>query len=121
MASSANTRLANNIIWDNAGYDLDVVAFFSPVLLDNDIGVAGLTPATGSAGNISTDPLFVDSASGNYRLRTSSPARDAGDNTPPGTIRNYDLDGLARIDGVIVDMGAYEVHDVIFADGFESQ
>ena len=70
-------------------------------------------------GTIQAYPLFIGPANGNFRLRPASPSRDAGDDSPPGTTRNIDLDGLPRIVGR-VDMGAYEVPDHIFGDGFES-
>ena len=115
-----NANLANNIFWGNSGH-FDLYIYNSAILVDNDVNNQGGTPpAAGSSGNITVDPLFVNAAANNYRLRAGSPARDTGDNSPPGTIRNYDLDGLARIEGALVDMGAYEYHDVIFADGFES-
>src|SRR6185437_6846641 len=66
---------------------------------------------TGTRGNISADPLFVDAASGNFRLEQAAPPIDAGTNTgaPPtdfdGNPRPIDGDG----DGVAVtDMGAFE-------------
>ena len=126
-SSTGAIYLANNVFWGNVGGDLYVEGSYDhgagaylPVLMNNDIGVeGGTTPAAGSTGNISIDPQFVNAAAGNYRLRATSPARDVGDNTPPGTIRNYDLDGTARIDGALVDMGAYEFHDVIFDDSFD--
>ncbi len=57
-------------------------------------------------GNISLDPLFADTASGNFRLLTGSPCINAGDNG-----YNYqplDLDGNYRINDYSIDMGAYE-------------
>lgn len=115
----SEVNLGNNIFRGNGGTDLYIV--YSPtMLIDNDIGTeAGDPPAAGSSGNINVDPLFVNTAADDYRLRATSPARDVGDNTPPGTIRNYDLDGTARIESAIVDMGAYEFHDIIFDDGFD--
>lgn len=55
-------------------------------------------------GNIDTDPLFV--GGGDYHLILGSPCIDAGNNSVV-TVPT-DLDGSPRIQGVAVDMGAYE-------------
>ena len=62
-------------------------------------------------GNIFDDPLFVDAASGDFRLLDGSPCIDAGTNglAAAGT----DLGGNPRIVGIAVDMGAYEYQPVI--------
>ena len=66
------------------------------------------TPLPGSGtGNIAVDPLFINPASGNYRLQTNSPCINAGNNSYVGGITT-DLDGRPRIVGGTVDMGAYE-------------
>ena len=62
-------------------------------------------PAAG-AGNISSDPLFIDLAHGNLRLQSNSPCIDAGSNTYVGV--GVDLDWHIRIWNGTVDMGAYE-------------
>ena len=62
-------------------------------------------------GDISLDPLFVNSAAGDYHLSNISPCIDAGDNSvvdPTWT----DLDGLPRIHNGLVDIGAYEFQGV---------
>ena len=78
-------------------------------------------------GNIDEDPLFIlaidpstaPTTTGNLRLKTGSPAIDAGDNTYIAGFPT-DLDGKARIvdgdfDGTpTVDMGAYEFGDEIY-------
>jgi hypothetical protein len=69
---------------------------------------------TGTNGNISADPLFVDQSENDYHLLSNSPSVDSGLNSAPNIPTN-DLDGNPRIqdgngDGpVVVDMGAYEV------------
>ena len=66
-----------------------------------------VTPNPGGAGNITTDPHFVNVAGGNYHLQSTSPCINAGTNQD-WMIGATDLDGLARIRGARVDMGAYE-------------
>ncbi|KAA5536678.1 T9SS type A sorting domain-containing protein [Taibaiella lutea] len=55
-----------------------------------------------------TDPLFIDTAGGNYQLQSTSPCVNAGrnDSIPSGIIT--DLASHARIYNTTVDMGAYE-------------
>ena len=70
--------------------------------------------AHGTDGCITNNPLFIDEAGGNYRLRSSSPCIDAGDNDDaPG---GNDLDGNPRIVNGTVDMGAYEFVGAPFID-----
>jgi hypothetical protein len=58
-------------------------------------------------GNISNEPLFVDTNGwANLRLQPSSPCIDSGDNVYVHFLT--DLDGRPRVVGGTVDMGAYE-------------
>ncbi|MFC3798244.1 Ig-like domain-containing protein [Cohnella sp. GCM10012308] len=80
----------NNLVYQNATYNLS---------LQN-----GLT----DTGTVSADPQFVYYAAaggGDYRLKASSPAIDAGD---PVYATAADLDGHPRPVGAAVDLGAYE-------------
>ena len=52
------------------------------------------------------DPLFVDSEHENFHLSVNSPCIDAGDGNATST--SYDLDGLWRVCGDYIDIGAYE-------------
>src|SRR5262249_53770030 len=69
---------------------------------------------TGINGNISANPLFVDSANANYHLRVGSATVDAGNNLAP-TLPVKDMDGDNRIlnatglPTAVVDMGADEL------------
>jgi hypothetical protein len=55
---------------------------------------------------VDEDPLFVDSEHENFHLSVNSPCIDAGDDNATST--SYDLDGLWRICGENIDIGAYE-------------
>ena len=104
----AGTQLWNTILWnDGTPYELDNGATFAYYLF-------------------AFDPLFVDAASGNYRLSKGSPAINTGTNAPPGGAYTKDLDGITRPytgDGLaLTDIGAYEFHDdTVFSNGFEQQ
>jgi predicted outer membrane repeat protein len=63
-------------------------------------------PVLPGTGNISTSPMFVNEASGDYRLSRSSPCIDVG--FGPTDIGRKDLAGEQRWQGARIDMGAYE-------------
>jgi len=63
---------------------------------------------TSGVGNISDDPSFVDPGSGDYRLNSVSPCREAGINEAWMTGAD-DFQGNPRIVDSTVDMGAYEI------------
>ena len=106
----------NNII---VGNDIGlVVDFGSPPTWDrnlvygNGTNYSGVADQTGLNGNISADPMFLNSGAGDFHLQPGSQAIDAGSDAlaPP-----VDFDGVTRPqdgngDGVaIVDIGAYEL------------
>jgi hypothetical protein len=69
------------------------------------------------AGNTNRDPLFVDAANGDYRLRAGSSCVDSG-------LRYYwfawpqrDLEGNCRLAGRSVDIGCYELGACQDSDG----
>ena len=68
-------------------------------------------PALPGTGNLSSNPLFIDPANGDYRLAPGSPCLDAGENL--AGITNDLLGGTRPLDGdgdavAQTDMGAYE-------------
>jgi len=117
--SGASPSIVNSIFWGNtaAGGAANSGAQLSPG-----------TPATYSivqfgapgAGNLSTDPLFVDVNARNFDLQVTSPAIDAGSNAgiPTGIVGDY-LGRRRAVDtpsvpdtglgaAPLVDIGAYE-------------
>ncbi len=107
-------EVANNILWNNEGHDLNVVST-EAVAQNNNIGSSvGTIWSDGS--NLSVDPQFT--STGQLRLRRSSPLIDAGLNDPDQGLPLFSHDGGPRIVGPAIDIGAYEL-DVLFADDFD--
>ncbi|HSC88348.1 MAG TPA: choice-of-anchor Q domain-containing protein [Polyangiaceae bacterium] len=103
----ANIVLSSNISFANtevAGPCYDQV-YNSCSSNGNTIDHALSEAAYPGTGNRTGDPLFVDLATGDYRLQADSPAIDAGneDNSP-----DHDLGGVPRPQGDAPDIGAFE-------------
>jgi len=91
----------------------------SPVLESNDVFTAGgdsyrgCADLTGTNGNISVDPLFVDPNQSDYHLQRASPVIDRGGNSA-ADLKN-DFSGYPRVadgdnDGTaVIDIGAFEL------------
>lgn|GEM_PF-3759518 len=118
-------HLTNLTIADNASTGLSFLAdstitLYNTIAFGNgtDLAVSGDAAQEGN-NLVGVDPHFIDAPHGNYRLQSDSLARDAGDDSPPGGLPTQDLDGYARVFGAHVDIGAYEIGDEIFANGFD--
>jgi predicted outer membrane repeat protein len=104
-------QLTNSLVWGNSAPDSPTYKLFQSETASNlpfaDYSlIEGYTPDTYFGNNnLSTDPLFIDAANGDYRLQKGSPAIDAG--TLPADSPTTDLLGKKRINGPI-DIGAYE-------------
>ena len=123
--SAALQVYENNIVVDNdIGLEIDFGSEANnPTWTYNDvfgngIDYDGISDQTGTNGNISADPLFVDEAGGDYHLQPASPAIDVGDNAAPD-LPATDFEGDDRIldgdgDGTaVVDMGADELSPAV--------
>jgi hypothetical protein len=66
----------------------------------------------GDPGFVAVDPALC--------IRADSPARNAGNDNPPGGLPAADIDGGTRLFETHVDIGAHEIGDPIFANGFET-
>jgi len=112
LFGSSQVDFYNNILWGNNGtYDATVDNFgfgaeFNAYNNDFDpYRVSG--QFTNEGGNLSEDPQFVDTTTGDYHLAVGSPLINSGSNTIPG-LPATDFEGDARILDGTVDMGADE-------------
>jgi predicted outer membrane repeat protein len=110
VATGENFTVGNNIIAFNGGMGLSSEAkdIRSNDVVANASGNYQGADRSGTDGNISADPLFVDRAGGDDRLTRESPCVDAGDDTMANQ-NSMDLDGTPRIRIRHVDIGAYEM------------
>ena len=105
-----NVTIKNSIFWENNLDDAIGGATAPSVVANNLINDIDYT---GSNGNFYDNPDFVDSASGNYRLLSTSPCIDVGDSIATG-VGAKDLDGNIRVEdgdgdiNAVIDLGAWE-------------
>jgi parallel beta-helix repeat protein len=102
-AGLGNAILVNSIVWNNRP-----AYVFASTVLTVYSNIQGGWPGIG---NINADPMFVDTANGDYRLQAGSPCIDAGIQDTM-IIYNNGLDTLIVPPmvymGFAPDMGAYE-------------
>lgn len=123
LGGSGHYEVANNIVWDNAppgGADFRADAPHGR--RHNDMGIiAGGFPPDATLGELSIDPQFEDCgfACLDLPLSPASPLVDAGLDAILEDLgaSPVDLDGLPRLLGPHIDIGAYE-NEILFVDGF---
>jgi hypothetical protein len=81
----------NCILWANSGHNGQQIDATSPAVATYSVVQGGFS----GTGNLSSDPLFVNAAAGNFYLQTNSPAKNSGAPT------------IFNADGSRSDMGAY--------------
>jgi hypothetical protein len=120
-ASIANSILWRNVAASTINESTQLRAASGTSLAVDFCAVGGWTGGLGGAGNFGLHPAFIAPATGDFRLGTGSPCRDAGANALlPADVADLDadsnllealpldLDSVARIQSGTVNMGAYE-------------
>lgn len=105
--------LYNNTIYNVSGYGLNLDVSSSGLAARNNIVYANFADIADGSGatktnNLTTDPTFVNAGTHNFRLQSSSSARDTG-----ATLSSFfttDLEAIPRPQGPSWDIGAYEFH-----------
>ncbi len=114
--NSRGLSFTNSIIWGNNTQMVNnnsVPTYSHSLVESRNLGGTNL-----DGSDPANDPLFVatepftnaSTTAGNYRLQSSSPARDKGNNAANTT--STDLGGNPRIFNGTIDLGAYEVQTV---------
>ena len=114
-ANNSSPILNNCILWDNTassnGHELYING--GTTTLNYSCYANQLNDIYNNAGtfttvnhNITSDPLFANTASGDFRIYSNSPCVDAGNNSYNAT--SSDIRGKTRIQNSLIDMGAYE-------------
>lgn len=103
LMNGPNVTIVNSIVWGNLSDQIWVAGTATPPQVSFS-DVQGGWPGNG---NIDANPLFVNPASGDYRLAGHSPCIDAGDSSVPN-LPSVDFEGDPRIVGGTVDIGADE-------------
>ncbi len=109
--SLSHPQIVNSIFWGNAAGMAEAQIWTDHSL---QISYTLIQGSGGGGNNLDADPLFqvpinpadAPTTAGNLRLKRGSPAINAGDNRAASG--PLDLAGAPRIQGVRVDLGAYE-------------
>jgi len=117
--ASYSAFLRNNTIVNNNDYGIYVstdsddpdisncIIWNSTVALENCTATYSCYSNASGTGNISSDPLFIDSSNNDFRLSLQSPCFNAGDPYQSYT-GEFDYEGNSRVELGVVDMGADE-------------
>jgi hypothetical protein len=116
-ANNSTATINNSIIWDNdatltgnefyieSGTTTLNYSCYSNGTDDIDDN-SGNGTFTATNNNITENPKFADASSDDFRIALNSPCLDTGNDTY--NTETYDIRGEDRIQGVTIDMGAYE-------------
>lgn len=120
FTASASVAIVNSIVWNNGGTDLNLGQSGEAGLDHDDIGSLF---GGGVAQSVVTSPFHVDPMFANAidaQLNPDSPLRDVGLDSISEDLGLYDVVGAPRTVFDLIDVGAYELQDGIFTDGFDA-
>jgi len=101
-----NAKSGGGIYWEGS-VDESLISF-NDVWNNTPVNYMEVPEQTGTNGNISEDPLFVDAQAKDFHLQLDSPCIDAGDPDYVPYTWQRDIDGDYAVMGVQVDIGADE-------------
>ena len=97
---NSHITILNSVLWGN-----NVATAFASTTGQFTVSYSDIQGGWSGAGNIDQDPIFVNPATGDFRVVENSPCVDTGTGAgAPGA----DIDGVSRPQGAGIDMGAYE-------------
>lgn len=111
MRNDASAPGGKLSVWNNIIYNCSSAYWGENVTIEGSHNLIFLEPgptmdpADYPDDSVNQDPLFVDAAAYDFHLTAESPARDTGMDMPGVT---QDLDGIARPQDGLWDIGAYE-------------
>ena len=115
ITGNSDVSVYNSIAWGNTATNANQVWVESGCMISLDYCCYSGKPDDYGGGaqatitnSMTEDPMFRDSASGDFRLKPGTPCFNIGNNSY--ALWSLDLDGNARLDGGTVDLGAFELN-----------
>ena len=112
IGSGSALQLTNLTVAHNqgTGIQLDAPNLDNSIVYGNETDLSDPNNTNREDNLIGINPYFVDAENGDFRVPAGSPAINGGNNTPPGGLGEFDLDGEDRLFGPAVDIGAFELN-----------
>lgn len=106
-------RSEDGNVGNTLDYNLWLTSAGTPTFVWQNVEYNGLAAFQSGSGQdnhaLSVDPQFVNAAAADFHLRSTSPARNAGDPAFVAGVGEVDIDAATRVSAVRVDLGADEI------------